>query len=185
MPPRQSGDGWFWQSRAPTEIRLPTSARSGGACRQSCWSWFPCASHHGRDARDPPGKGPLARLVHPAHCKAGAPGTGVRGGGTAEHHRNAAGRSEINFSATPRCPQSGSPVRARDAAAVAGHPYMLQLVGERRWRGSGGSEKATAVNQAERAAAEAGEPPEAGPPVNRTLAAPVNRQRLVARTLSP
>ena len=43
------------------------------------------------------------------------------------------------------------------AAAVAGHPYMLQLVGDRMWRASGGSERAIAVNHAERAVAEAGE----------------------------
>ena len=41
------------------------------------------------------------------------------------------------------------------AEAVAGHPYMLQLVGDRMWRASGGSEKAIAVDHAKRAVAEA------------------------------
>lgn len=43
------------------------------------------------------------------------------------------------------------------AAAVAGHPYMLQLVGDRMWRASDGSERRIALNHAERAVVEASE----------------------------
>ena len=42
-------------------------------------------------------------------------------------------------------------------SAVAGHPYMLQLVGDRMWRAAGGTTSPITVNHAKRAVAEAGE----------------------------
>lgn len=43
------------------------------------------------------------------------------------------------------------------SSAVAGHPYMLQLVGDRMWRAAGGSGKPITVNHAKKAVAEAKE----------------------------
>ena len=43
------------------------------------------------------------------------------------------------------------------SSAVAGHPYMLQLVGDRMWRAAGGANSAIAINHAKKAVAEAEE----------------------------
>jgi len=43
------------------------------------------------------------------------------------------------------------------SSAVAGHPYMLQLVGDKMWRAAGGPGKTITVNHAKRAVAEADE----------------------------